>query len=547
MITRRDFNRLVVLGSAAAALTSTTAASGGGPVRMPLHEFVSDPGRLDDLRRGVAEMRKRDPSDPLSWFYQAAIHGVEDKHWAAQAEQDPKVLKVDRDRYWNQCPHFDKNSANFLPWHRAYTYHFEQILRLHVGQSDFALPYWDYSIESQRTFPREFGTQHLNGNFEDDSEANLNPLFHAERDFFLCGYEHPFTDQLPLTELSKRAVDTSRVMNSPIFFGATESDGIGGGIADSDRGTRGLMEQSPHDQIHRAVGGNVTGTDGAGNPTFALGGMAIPKTAGFDPIFCVHHANMDRLWATWSRMRGKTWGTLPPRSWFDEKPWYFFDSNGNEVNLPRRDYFDYRALGISFQDDDLTQTPIALPEHVSEPAMVMAADAAPRWSRSLQLAAPTEIPLGEPTTIPLTTGNSDAKPFIEEFGIAPTNQAMRSILTLEDVDLSGLGAFGFDVYLVTDDVTDLDVTHPGYLGTISLFNHAGDEAFDQQFDVSGLLATTSPADLDRLSLRLVPFALTTPRTEVKSPAAAREAPMKTNGVTLLFSPEMPSTSSHGHN
>ena len=31
---------------------------------------------MNALRRGVRAMKARKPSDPLSWFYQAALHGV---------------------------------------------------------------------------------------------------------------------------------------------------------------------------------------------------------------------------------------------------------------------------------------------------------------------------------------------------------------------------------------------------------------------------------------------------------------------------------------
>ena len=299
-ITRRHAAKLLTASATALALMPTSAFAQASPVRLPLKDFVADAALLAALRKGVAAMKARKPSDPLSWFYQAAIHGVTDYLWNEQAKIDPLVLSVDRTKYWNQCPHKGENSANFLPWHRGYTFHFEQILRMHTGLSDFALPYWDYSQADQREFPRAFGIEHLDGNTKNDDPANINPLFHPDRDYFLCGYEHPFTDQLPLTELSSRAVDASRPMNCPVFFGDTETNGVGGGISDNDSSTRGLLEQTPHDQIHRSVGGMVQGTDDDGKPVFAVGGMATPPTAGFDPIFPVHHANMDRLWARWA-------------------------------------------------------------------------------------------------------------------------------------------------------------------------------------------------------------------------------------------------------
>jgi len=85
------------------------------PPRMPLHEFVRGADLLAALVRGVRAMKARKPSDPLSWFYQAAIHGVPDVMIDAAAVADSGVRDVDRAKYWNQCPHFGKHSANFPP------------------------------------------------------------------------------------------------------------------------------------------------------------------------------------------------------------------------------------------------------------------------------------------------------------------------------------------------------------------------------------------------------------------------------------------------
>ena len=54
-------------------------------------------------------------------------------------------------------------------------------------------------------------------------------------------------------------------------------------------------------------------------------------TAGFDPIFSIHHSNIDRLWAEWSCMPGKKWGTLPSDYWFNQRPWFFFDTDGKVI------------------------------------------------------------------------------------------------------------------------------------------------------------------------------------------------------------------------
>jgi hypothetical protein len=337
--------------------------------RLPLEGFVETPRLVEALRRGVKEMKKRKPSDPRSWFYQAAIHGVDldpasvgHKFYKAAAAIDPEVAKVDP-KFWNQCPHFGQNSANFVPWHRAYTFHFEQILREHTGESDFSLPYWNYGPATNRKFPKIYGVQHLDGNTANNDPENINPLFMAERDFYLTYYEHALIPNMPLLELSDAVVDTTLPMATDIFFGNLESEGLGGGIDDTNPGTRGILESHPHDHIHRVIGGVIPGAamgkDENGNEVEidALGAMATPPTAGFDPIFSLHHTNIDRIWAEWSCLPGKTWGKLPPAAWFLERPWFFFDPKGNCVNAPRFAYFNHRKLGIR----EFACIPLALP------------------------------------------------------------------------------------------------------------------------------------------------------------------------------------------
>jgi hypothetical protein len=338
----------------------------------------------------------------------------------------------------------------------------------------------------------------------------------------LCGYDHPFTKELPLSELSASAVDSKKALESPVFFGDTESSGIGGAVMDDDSSTRGLLEQSPHDQIHRVVGGQVAGTDGTGNTAFALGGMAIPMTAGFDPIFPVHHSNIDRLWAKWSCMPGKSWGKLPDPAWFNEKPWYFFDTDGSVVNRPRRDYFDYRALGVRFADEDLSVTPLALPEVIASSTEIassnFAAFAAVRSQPRLSL----EIIVGlhasakEPTAVKFASDSATAKgaAVLSDTIIAQPNPG-GVVIEISGITFHDSLTTGYDVHLVKtgSDITSLKRDSPSLLGSLSLFNHAaghdhGDE-LNQKFFAKPALDALPKKSLADLSVVFVPYDLAT--------------------------------------
>src|SRR5688572_18658615 len=97
-------SRASVAIAAIAVLASSTASTPAQPPqpREPLEVFMRAPAKLAALKRAVEVMQGRSPSDPTSWFFQAAIHGVSDEEVALAAQRDPAVNKVDQKRFWNQ-------------------------------------------------------------------------------------------------------------------------------------------------------------------------------------------------------------------------------------------------------------------------------------------------------------------------------------------------------------------------------------------------------------------------------------------------------------
>lgn len=310
--------RRLFIGTAAAvglvAATGVRAASPPPVVRMSLASFSQDAAKVQSFRRGIAAMKSLPSSDHRSWFFQAATHAYSDALFAAETKRDPKVKKIDAKKYWNQCPHFGQCSADFLLWHRAYLHNFENILRAMAGDAALALPYWNYCSAEQRTFPEIFAPE-----YSDDARTVRNPLYHPNR-------ERSFARGL--LEINGMIGQAEKTVSSSNFFHEVGTTGFGGDDLDSDHTQIGLLEQRPHNDIHLAVGGVINSTNGA---------MAEITTAAFDPVFWVHHANIDRMWAEWASKPGKRWGPLPPDSWFDERPWTFLDVTGNEQTFSRRE------------------------------------------------------------------------------------------------------------------------------------------------------------------------------------------------------------------
>jgi tyrosinase len=223
-------------------------------VRVDVWSLAEDAPVITAYADAVAAMKAKPANDPTSWAYQAAIHGT---------YTDPPLP------LWNQCRH---GSWYFVAWHRMYLYYFERIVRAQViangGPPDWALPYWNYDGGGDHnTLPLAFRNPTL-------ANGSPNPLYVADRNPGInAGAGLPGAITSPAFALSR-----------PQYIGTAE---FGGGIT-SPLGQfwsqTGRLEQTPHNDVHVAIGGL----------------MGDPDTAAEDPIFWLHHANIDHLWWLWS-------------------------------------------------------------------------------------------------------------------------------------------------------------------------------------------------------------------------------------------------------
>jgi tyrosinase len=255
----------------------------------------------------VRVMQRRNPADPTSWAYQAAVHAV--------------ASGVPGDAFRHQCQH---GSWFFLPWHRIYLHWFEQIVRDIVRdlpdvpfevRESWALPYWDYSRGDQddesRTLPAAFRTPTLD-------DGTPNPLYVSRRNR-TPGLDINAGDPLPDRIVSLAALQETVFSRSPL---PGQTYGFGGPATGwhHDPGPAGTLERTPHGDVHTNVGG----------PGGFMSGFA---TAPLDPVFWLHHANLDRLWTSWLERQD------PPRSNPVDAAWLTFpfefrDASGTRVVPP---------------------------------------------------------------------------------------------------------------------------------------------------------------------------------------------------------------------
>lgn len=262
--------------------------------------------------KGVGKMMSRSLDDPKSWWFYAAIHGeyVNPKtawfphplafpawgyitappHIPTTPLPSPQTMAM----YWNQCQH---GSWHFFPWHRGYLLSIEAQLRQDIvalgGPATWALPYWDYfggEAGSQYQMPPAFAHPTL-------PDGSPNPLFIAQR-YGPNGDGNIYVPTLASKDLQKlsRGPVTEVAMRNTVFTGTnrqTLPPGFGGPNTDFSHSGNGFgnFENNPHNLVHVYVGGQSNNEHGL---------MADPNTAALDPIFYLHHGNIDRLWAVWN-------------------------------------------------------------------------------------------------------------------------------------------------------------------------------------------------------------------------------------------------------
>ncbi|MFP5288057.1 MAG: tyrosinase family protein, partial [Thermoanaerobaculia bacterium] len=243
------------------------------------------------LRQGVQVMKSRPVTDPTSWLYQANMHGT----------YDTQNLQA-----WNTCQH---GNFFFLSWHRMYLYYFERILRKASGDPKFALPFWDYTDPAQRAIPAPLR-----------NPANAqNPLFVEQR--------------APGINQGAQVPESATTFNQAMLFTNFASP-AGSGLSFGGQtvpgpvhfgGVFGQIENQPHNIIHVIVGGQT-------------GWMSDPNLAARDPIFWLHHANIDRLWSVWNaRGEGRDNPTTGP---WTTQVFTFFDENGQAVQMTGQQVVD---------------------------------------------------------------------------------------------------------------------------------------------------------------------------------------------------------------
>jgi tyrosinase len=244
--------------------------------------------------KGVGVMQSRKLNDKNSWWFFGAIHGQEISlaqfpGWGhlpspPTVPTTPSPTASVKALYWDQCQH---QSWYFPPWHRGYLIALEAQIRAAIATlpghpTKWALPYWNYfGPANQFEIPPAFTKLKL-------PDGTPNPLLVKAR--YGPNMDGNIFAQIP--------PDSEKNMNNTVYTGSnvvTKLPGFGGPKTTFHHGggTSGNLESNPHNLVHVDVGG-------INNTQTVYGLMTDPDLAALDPIFYLHHCNIDRMWAAWN-------------------------------------------------------------------------------------------------------------------------------------------------------------------------------------------------------------------------------------------------------
>lgn len=296
-----------------------TGAGGAAANRREINDLVKDEKQFSLYVQALSDIMSRDQPNIRSFFQVGGIHGLPFIPW-----DDSTGKNLDPAQWGGYCTH---GSVLFPTWHRPYVMLYEQLLS--ESAKNFAAqyttdaaswkaaatalrqPYWDWArnavpppevISLQKvTITTPKGRVSVDNPLIRYKFHPIDPSFPAPYDGWSATLRQPnstnpnATDNVArlrsVLQSAQRDITTktynllTRVHTWPAFSNHTPGDG----------GSASNSLEAIHDGIHVDVGG--------------AGQMSDPSVAAFDPIFFLHHTNVDRLLSLWSALNSNVWVT----------------------------------------------------------------------------------------------------------------------------------------------------------------------------------------------------------------------------------------------
>ena len=352
-----------------------------------------------------------------------ALPATNGTSWLAQANIHGAIVPP-AGMIANACEH---GTLFFLSWHRMYVYFFERIVRAKSGDANFALPYWGYS-PSRRDLPSLFRSP----------ATAANPLYTSNRNAAINAGN-------PMTASQ---VDAGTALALTGFNGFTNS-----------------LNGTPHGAVHIAVGG----------------GMSTFEEAGQDPIFWLHHCNIDRLWEIWLASGGGRANPTTNATWMTTS-FSFYDETGATVSLTGAQIVDTACqLRYQYESDVCGRIVVLDPRWWRRysrlavlPELLIARldtlGARPPLPDPLQVAQPADTVRlgGRQTTVSLAI-SAEGRRILTALPRDP-QAGGRINIVLENIQVEGTPRVLYEIYVnLPADMRNPVYTSPHYVGNVNLF------------------------------------------------------------------------------
>jgi tyrosinase len=439
--------------------------------------------------KAVGEMSGRPAKDPTSWRFQGGVHGYNKK-------TDPFVnagalpTTAVQTKFWNRCQH---GTWFFLPWHRMYLGFFEQIVRAAVvklgGPADWTLPYWNYSDTSNanaRALPPAFRQQKL-------PDGSPNPLFVIQGVTIL---RTPGINAGNLALIPAKDVDLSNCLAETFFSPGTDITvgdmGFGGPATGPNHDAQVFGQKSVENEPHNAIHVDV-GREWVEGGKKLDGWMINPDTAALDPIFWLHHANIDRLWSVWNRISASN--TDPTAavnvggrniSWATSVKFTFNNAKGSAVTMTPNQVIETTTAPFAYDYQDTSHV-------LAHAAPAKAAAMAAGKERTMKPQARSEM-VGASSKKVTLTGSSQTTTFAIQEPSGPAKArgkaakaplSGKTYLYIENV-VSKESHATYEVYVDLPEKPDAAAYQEHYAGAMQLFGVRHASTRSKQHAGSGL-------------------------------------------------------------
>ncbi|KAJ7727554.1 photo-regulated tyrosinase [Mycena maculata] len=317
------------------------------PNRRDIRDFVDKLRQFSLFILALTAMMTADPSSPTSYYQLSGIHGLPRIPWNDSNPPDPNA-----NLFPGYCTH---GSVLFPTWHRPYVAVFEQILQstaLRIAQkypagvrADFVasatnlrLPYWDWAFHILPP-PEVYQLQKVTITGSDGNPTVVsNPLFSYAFQAGLqasSGFDAPWK-MWPTTLRYPTGVTAAATMN------LTDPGGFVQWVLTSAQQEITTLTWNMLTMVHdwpgfsnntQSIGGTTNSLEAVHNKIHRFddvrGHMWSVPVSAFDPIFWLHHCNIDRMLSLWMALNPGVWvspaldkvGTFtsPPSTIVDER------------------------------------------------------------------------------------------------------------------------------------------------------------------------------------------------------------------------------------